>query len=418
MGFRERPEYQDWRTGVFRLFGQKCIRCGYAGNIHAHHVMPVEDYPELAFEPTNGVPLCGNCHTEIKGNELAHADDLKRRQRAILEGEATHVTTDAPNESALRERAHADPSNAEAVLAWFQVADSRAVSDFYNQHPEDATRTAGHCGYVARCLKTKGQWQDVVAVCDKAIEITEREGTLEASVGDIAVAKWEAMGQLGRYPDTIPFLRQLVGRFPKVAVLHVCLSGLFQQIYNRAEKGSREAKDAIEESARHAVDAAQLAPGESSSASQACFLLCVKGDYPSALDYGKRGLALATSGEDKIGALRNIAWVYMSNDLYADARGYLREALQIDDCNATVIGEIAHCFFMEDNTREAIRMAKHGLMLDPRNRDCQQVVSSCEKLEGGPAPARAGPSGCFVLITGVALGLAAALGSVILLLAR
>ena len=32
------------------------------GNIHAHHVMPVEDYPELAFEPTNGVPLCGNCH--------------------------------------------------------------------------------------------------------------------------------------------------------------------------------------------------------------------------------------------------------------------------------------------------------------------------------------------------------------------
>ena len=65
MGFRERPEYQGWRDAVFRLFGQKCIRCGYAGNLHAHHVMPVNEYPELAFQPTNGVPLCGNCHSQV-----------------------------------------------------------------------------------------------------------------------------------------------------------------------------------------------------------------------------------------------------------------------------------------------------------------------------------------------------------------
>jgi len=121
MSFRERPEYQNWRDAVFRLFGQNCIRCGHVGNIHAHHVMPVIEYPELVFEPTNGVPLCGNCHTEIKGDELAHVDDLKRLQRAILGGEEAVVATNDTSESVLRERAYSEPSNHEAVEKWFDV---------------------------------------------------------------------------------------------------------------------------------------------------------------------------------------------------------------------------------------------------------------------------------------------------------
>ena len=65
--FVKDPTIRSGAALVFRLFGQACIRCGHAGNIHAHHIMPVEEYPELAFEPTNGVPLCGNCHVEILG---------------------------------------------------------------------------------------------------------------------------------------------------------------------------------------------------------------------------------------------------------------------------------------------------------------------------------------------------------------
>ena len=135
MGFRERPEYQGWREAVFRLFGQKCIRCADEGNIHAHHIMPVEDYPELAFEPTNGVPLCGNCHTEIRGNELAHADDLKRRQRAILGGQPTGAAENASSESVLRDRAYAEPSNAEVVKDWFDAtSDSGCAVEFWEAH--------------------------------------------------------------------------------------------------------------------------------------------------------------------------------------------------------------------------------------------------------------------------------------------
>ncbi len=343
--------------------------------------MPVEDYPELAFEPTNGVPLCGNCHVAIKGDELAHVDDLKRRQRAILAADTAPVAKDVPSESALRERAYAEPSNAEAVLAWFEVADAQSVTGFYDKHPEHSTQTAWLCGAAAGALDAVGRWQDVIAVADKAMEIAEREGTLERDVERIATTKWNAMGRLGRDPEAVLFLRPLVGRFPRLAMLHFMLSGALLNVCNRAggppqaNKGSPEAKDSLEESVRHALDAAQLAPDQWHYASHACFLLCQKGDSSSALQYGKRAFALAPTSEAKVGALRDIAWVYMANDLYGDARNYLRQALQIDDFNVDVIGEIAHCFHMEDNQAEAIRMAKRGVMLDPRNEQCRRIYS-------------------------------------------
>ena len=46
----------------------------------------------------------------------------------------------------------------------------------------------------------------------------------------------------------------------------------------------------------------------------------VKRDYSSAFRYGKRALALASTDEEKIGALQNIAVIYGTNDLYADVK--------------------------------------------------------------------------------------------------
>jgi tetratricopeptide (TPR) repeat protein len=389
MGFRERPEYQDWRDAVFRLFGEKCIRCGHTGNIHARHVMPVNEYPELVFEPTNGVPLCGNCHTEIKGNEFAHVDDLKRLQLAILGGEAAVVSSDEPSESLLRERAYAEPSNAEAVQAWFEVADAKAAADFYDKYQEDSTHTAGLCERIALRLETTGRWRDVIAVADKAMEITQREGTLEASVEWIGCAKSDALHKLGQLPEAVAFVRALVGRFPQVVLLHHNLSKRLLDVFQRArDKNMREtatgrrvreplpvaALDAIEESVRHALEAAELAPDVFWQVSWASLVLRIKGDYASALRHGKRALALASTDEDRTEALQGIAEVYERSDLYADARTYLREALEIDDCNVDLIGDIAHCYFMEGNKREAFRMAKHGLLLDPHNKVCQDIL--------------------------------------------
>ena len=66
----------------------------------------------------------------------------------------------------------------------------------------------------------------------------------------------------------------------------------------------------------------------------------------------------------------------MDNSLHADARSYLREALQLDDCNVGVIGCIALCYRGDGNDREALRMANRGLMLDPQNELCGAFVAN------------------------------------------
>ena len=76
MGFREREEYRDWRAQVLGLFGSQCVICQHSGNLHIHHIKPVQTYPELAFEPSNGVPLCGNCHAQVTGREEEFEDEL------------------------------------------------------------------------------------------------------------------------------------------------------------------------------------------------------------------------------------------------------------------------------------------------------------------------------------------------------
>ena len=55
-------------------------------------------------------------------------------------------------------------------------------------------------------------------------------------------------------------------------------------------------------------------------------------------------------------------------------RTYLREALQLDEFDVSVIAEIAKCFFEEGNDREASRMANRGLMLDPENQECKRIL--------------------------------------------
>lgn len=68
-------KYQVWRSSVFGRDGYKCQRCGAKSGwskqlkmrtkIHAHHVKPFSEYPELRFDVNNGITLCIPCHIEI-----------------------------------------------------------------------------------------------------------------------------------------------------------------------------------------------------------------------------------------------------------------------------------------------------------------------------------------------------------------
>ena len=354
MNFRERPEYQDWRDAVFQLFGRECILCRHGGNIQAHHVRPVNTYPELAFEPKNGVPLCGNCHAEVKGNELAYVDEFERRQRAILGGETAAVASNGPDESVLRERAYAEPCNAEAVEAWFRVADSQAVIDFHDQYRKNATQTACLCLDLARHMQEVGRWQDSLEVAEQAIGCAEREGVTERLIRVLGPTRSCALDALGRFSESAVFLRQLLTRFPEVANLHHRLSISLRGVSSRAGEGTHEKKEALEESVRHALKAAQLAPGDSWIACQASTALMEKGDHAAALHYGKRALELASTGEEKRYALDKIAAVYISNNLYSDARKCLRELLESNESNVNAIGTIALCYWLEGKQRDAL----------------------------------------------------------------
>ena len=66
---RTSSEYQQWRQDVRRRDGNACRRCGFNTNLEVHHIKPLVKYPEFAAELSNGLTLCGNCHSLLKGKE-------------------------------------------------------------------------------------------------------------------------------------------------------------------------------------------------------------------------------------------------------------------------------------------------------------------------------------------------------------
>lgn len=71
---RNSRQYADWRLAVWRRDKFTCQRCGAVGgrklgkgkhSLHAHHIQPWCDFPDLRFEVSNGETLCVPCHAAI-----------------------------------------------------------------------------------------------------------------------------------------------------------------------------------------------------------------------------------------------------------------------------------------------------------------------------------------------------------------
>ena len=41
---------------------KKCIKCKSQYDLHAHHIQSYKSHPELRYDLTNGITLCGKCH--------------------------------------------------------------------------------------------------------------------------------------------------------------------------------------------------------------------------------------------------------------------------------------------------------------------------------------------------------------------
>lgn len=82
--FRRSTEYKKWRDAVIAKNGKVCAKCGTTeGQLNAHHIKNIHDYPNLRLEVSNGVVLCNTCHAQ------AHQEQTMSKPRANQEATNT-----------------------------------------------------------------------------------------------------------------------------------------------------------------------------------------------------------------------------------------------------------------------------------------------------------------------------------------
>ena len=60
----------QWAKKIKRRDEYTCCRCGCDSYVEAHHIMPVNAFPEYTNLDSNGLALCRSCHIKITGKEL------------------------------------------------------------------------------------------------------------------------------------------------------------------------------------------------------------------------------------------------------------------------------------------------------------------------------------------------------------
>ena len=60
---RNSKEYKEWRKAVFERDKYTCQLCKAKGvKLNAHHKKPWSKFPQLRYDPENGITLCEKCH--------------------------------------------------------------------------------------------------------------------------------------------------------------------------------------------------------------------------------------------------------------------------------------------------------------------------------------------------------------------
>jgi tetratricopeptide (TPR) repeat protein len=379
MSFRDRPEYQQWREDVFRLFGERCIRCGHERNLHAHHVRPVNHYPELAFDPKNGVPLCGNCHNDVNSDELAYVNEFELRQQAALQGAGARESGPVRQpEDELREQAEQDPSDSHKVEQWFSAAsNSQTVVDFYNMHRSRFRKTTRVYVSLAQHLVQLNRHVDALRAAEAAAELARQEPEADRWIEEIAFMKCDWLSALDRIPEALAYLYDLVALFQDHG--NPRLLGKLHEWISIMHWRGRDSEANSQKSVEHAIEAARLCPRDVDVLSWAAFVTRASMDYTSSFKYANAILSVAVTRMEKIRGHLDLADVYRRSEVFDQALRELRQVLEMDEKNVEAMSSMAYCLYLDDRPKDALRMAKRCLLVRPDDAACLNLVETIQR---------------------------------------
>lgn len=64
-------EFNLWKKAIHERDGYTCRGCNKKlGILDAHHILPVRNFPNLAYAIDNGISLCHSCHSKTIGKEF------------------------------------------------------------------------------------------------------------------------------------------------------------------------------------------------------------------------------------------------------------------------------------------------------------------------------------------------------------
>lgn len=65
-------KHAAWARNVISRDGGKCAQCGSKESLHAHHVKPYKEHPEIRWDVSNGLTVCAPCHWKIHAVDKAN----------------------------------------------------------------------------------------------------------------------------------------------------------------------------------------------------------------------------------------------------------------------------------------------------------------------------------------------------------
>ena len=81
---RKPSRTSSFRRRLIKVYGHRCMVCGYKKSVHAHHVIPRSEGG--SDKTKNGVLLCPNCHVEAHEGRISRSKLRRYKKKAKRTG--------------------------------------------------------------------------------------------------------------------------------------------------------------------------------------------------------------------------------------------------------------------------------------------------------------------------------------------